>query len=84
MAARPVPAMRRPLSGAANAAGAATLNLQHGLDNSGLTYGTPHGHKTAQFSARFVLTWGGFERLTVAAMPNPREGRSRSAVRSGG
>jgi hypothetical protein len=56
----------------ANAAGAVTLNLQHGLDNSGLTYGTPHGHKTAQFSASFVLAWGGFERLTVAASAETR------------
>lgn len=51
---------------AANAAGIPTFNLQHGLDNSGLTFGPPPQSGT-QFNARFVLTWGGFERLSAAA-----------------
>lgn len=48
---------------AANAAGIATLNIQHGLDNTGLTYGPPG----ASFNARLILTWGGFDRLSEAA-----------------
>jgi hypothetical protein len=56
----------------ANAAGIATLNLQHGLDNSGLTFGPPPAVDAVQFKSRFVLTWGGFERLTEAAAPATR------------
>ncbi len=56
----------------ANATGIATFNLQHGLDNSGLTFGGPPTGNTTQFNARFVLTWGGFERLTEAADPATR------------
>ncbi|HWA47154.1 MAG TPA: hypothetical protein VG742_02715, partial [Dongiaceae bacterium] len=44
---------------AANAAGIPTLNLQHGLDNSGLTFGPPPPQNGTQFNSRFVLTWGG-------------------------
>lgn len=57
---------------AANAQGAATLNLQHGLDNGGLTYGEPHRYKREQFGSRFVLTWGGFARLTRSANEDTR------------
>lgn len=57
---------------AANAAGAVTLNLQHGLDNAGLTYGEPHRQKKEQFASRLVLTWGGFERLTRSANADTR------------
>lgn len=57
---------------AANAAGIATLNLQHGLDNSGLTFGPRPAAGAILFNARFVLTWGGFERLTEAADPATR------------
>lgn len=57
---------------AANAAGIATLNLQHGLDNSGLTFGMPPAVDAIQFNSRFVLTWGGFERLTEATAPATR------------
>lgn len=51
---------------AANAAGTATLNIQHGLDNSGLTFGPPPILPDSRFQSRFVLTWGGLERLTAA------------------
>ena len=57
---------------AANAAGAITLNLQHGLDNAGLTYGEPHRQKKEQFASRLVLTWGGFARLTRSANADTR------------
>lgn len=57
---------------AANEAGAATLNLQHGLDNSGLTFGPPPAAGATPFVARLVLTWGGFDRLTHAADPATR------------
>jgi hypothetical protein len=56
----------------ANAIGAATLNLQHGLDNGGLTYGEANPHKKEQFASRYVLTWGGFERLTSSANADTR------------
>ena len=57
---------------AANAAGAVTLNIQHGLDNSGLTFGPPPALHKTQFNAGFVLTWGDVERLTEAADPATR------------
>lgn len=57
---------------AANAIGAATLNLQHGLDNGGLTYGEPNPSRKEPFASRFVLTWGGFERLTASANADTR------------
>ena len=57
---------------AANAVGIATLNLQHGLDNAGLTFGPPPATDAVHFNSRFVLTWGGFERLTEAAAPATR------------
>lgn len=56
----------------ANAVGAVTLNLQHGLDNAGLTYGEPHRQKKEQFGSRLVLTWGGFARLTRSANADTR------------
>lgn len=57
---------------AANRLGAVTINIQHGLDNSGLTYGPSAAAKTVQFGSRFVLTWGGFDRLTEAANAETR------------
>jgi hypothetical protein len=61
----------RAFVAASRAAGARAVNLQHGMDNGGLTYG-PKLRPTA-FNADLILTWGGPHRLTEAACAEVRE-----------
>ena len=49
----------------ANALGLSTYTLQHGLENSGLTYCNKIRGPNLRFSAKTVLTWGPTEALPV-------------------
>jgi len=49
----------------ANAAGVSTYTLQHGFENTGLTYKSERDRQAVKFAAKTVLTWGPVEHLPV-------------------
>ena len=60
------------LTSRANARGARTYTLQHGLENIGLTYKDHLHGEDVRFSAQTIFTWAGPERLAAWATPETR------------
>ena len=60
------------LTSRANARGARTYTLQHGLENIGLTYKDHLHGEDVRFSARTIFTWAGPERLATWTAPETR------------
>ena len=57
----------------ANAIGLSTYTMQHGLENSGLTYCNKSRGRNVTFSAKTVLTWGPTEELPTWVSNDTRD-----------